>query len=308
MSVLLQSFNDPVRHHAELLKYYPIAVVAAIQGYFRSRLADLIDKGEPFLSNAIVFSPQVKVDVSMAGAIAAGKLTFGQMLMHSISINSFGELVSVLSVISGQKDVLEQISRVAYPSLGKAARGKLMSDPEESWRLLGQAFEKRHILSHELATDLQLDREEIKRLLLMAQEFMQAAAEWIAQTIDPDRNLSPEERDERSLRELAGVKANSIELTKRVREGLKGVEGMEGARRAVGETFKSIAQLVSALRKSNSRVFGVFSLSEFQLRRVEMYLLSGMTASMAELATMTDIWHHFAQKRRVVGVKAKHRA
>jgi hypothetical protein len=103
-----------------------------------------------------------------------------------------------------------------------------MSDPAEAWRLFGQVFEMRHILSHELATDLDLNKEETKRLLLMAQDFMQDTAKWIAQNIDPQRNLNREERQRRRHQKLHDVRTESKKLTDQELRDLRRIEGMEG--------------------------------------------------------------------------------
>lgn len=73
MSSLLQTFNSPAQHRTELLRYFPVAVVASIDGYFRARLAELIDAGDPFLSNAVSKYPDIKLDMQMAGALATKK-------------------------------------------------------------------------------------------------------------------------------------------------------------------------------------------------------------------------------------------
>ena len=57
MSSLLQTFHNTTEHRDELLRYFPIAVVATIEGYFRARLTQLIDHGEPFTSNALKSLP-----------------------------------------------------------------------------------------------------------------------------------------------------------------------------------------------------------------------------------------------------------
>lgn len=305
MSVLLQSFNDPVGHHAELLKYYPIAVVAAMQGYFRARLADVIDTGEPYLTNAITFNPQIKVDGSMAGAIAAGKLTFGQILMHSVSLNSFEEIVSVLTAISGQKDVLKQISAVAYRPIGADRPRPLMSKPQKAWRHLGQVFEKRHILSHEIASDLQLSESEIRELLITSQEFMRASAEWIAQLIDPNKGLSYEEIQRRRLQKLDKARSTVKMLIQYASEAFKEVGEMEESQEAIGELQDSVSRLMLALHKSNPRIDKSHSLFSYEIEAAETELLKGVDAALRWLLVMLESRSYGATGNKQVESKSK---
>jgi hypothetical protein len=307
MSVLLQSFNDPLRHHDELLKYYPMAVVAAMQGYFRARLADLIDKGEPYLTNAITFNPQIRVDASMAGAIAAGKLTFGQILMHSVSLNNFEELVSVLTVISGQKDVLTQIAGVAYRSFGVTAAKPLMSNPEEAWRQLGQVFDTRHILSHEIAVDLELNENETRELLTMTQDFIRASAEWIAQLIDPNKGVSIAEIQRRKAQEMETARSTVRKLFQRVTQLTRKIEGMDGSRKAVLGFQKSMLRLTATVRRSDRKRTGRNFLQSFEIDPAELALLNGVADSLKWLLSMLRNELYFAEKYREVSRKSKTR-
>ena len=69
MSSLIQTFNYPLKHREEFVRYFPIAVVASLEGYFRARLSQLIDSGEPFLSNALKAYPNIVIDTTLAAAI-----------------------------------------------------------------------------------------------------------------------------------------------------------------------------------------------------------------------------------------------
>ncbi len=162
-----------------------------------------------------------------------------------------------------------------------------MSNPEEAWKLLGQVFEKRHILSHELATDMEMDKEETRRLLLMAQEFMSASAEWVEQTIDPNRTLSREEREKRWAKWIAELRLDAKTLHDRVRRNLKDIEGMDGARKATANVYESVLLLMSTLRKSGAP--GLFPpIGEAEIRMVEVPMLQGLVEGLQELNRSTD--------------------
>jgi hypothetical protein len=199
MSSLLQTFNKMVTQSQEFLRYFPIAVVATLEGYFRARLALLIDSGEPFMSNAMDAHSEIKLDKALAVAIATRAVGLGEIITHSISINSFGGLIQVIRNISGRPKFLEEVVAVRPDHLSAREGEMIIGDADETWRMLGKVFETRHILCHELGADMRLDAEETRRLLLVAQAFIKASARWLGALQNPQSNLKPEERLQKAV-------------------------------------------------------------------------------------------------------------
>jgi hypothetical protein len=194
MTSLILTFNDPLKNREELVRYFPIAVVANLEGYFRARLTQLIDSGEPFLSNALKAYPNITIDATLVAAISTKRVTLGELLMHSVSLSSFESLIQVVLNVTGVKEFLRELTQVKPIHLSAKETDRVILDPDVTWRHLGKVFELRHVLCHELAADLQLDEQEIKGLLLTSQQFMAAAALWLDHLEHPDPPLSREER------------------------------------------------------------------------------------------------------------------
>lgn len=194
MSSLLQTFNYPLKHRDELLRYFPIAVVAAIDGYFRTRLSQLIDSGEPFLSNAVNSYPNVTLDTPLAVAIASKRVSLGELLMHSMTINSFEALVQIVNRITGFSNFLDEIAKIKPMHLDAKDNERIVRDPAVTWKYLGRVFGTRHILCHELAADLELDETEIRGLLITSQHFMTASAAWLEMLEHPNPPLTRQQR------------------------------------------------------------------------------------------------------------------
>lgn len=162
VSSLVQTFNSPSKHRGELLRYFPIAIVATIDGYFRSRLAQLIDSGEPFLSNAVAAYPNVTLDVTLGMAIAARSVSLGELLMHSVTISSFESLIQVVTRITGRSNFLTEISDVRPVHLLAKENDRVIKDPKTTFSHIGRVFGLRHILCHELAADVELDEQDTR--------------------------------------------------------------------------------------------------------------------------------------------------
>ncbi|HTH52608.1 MAG TPA: hypothetical protein VL495_01575 [Edaphobacter sp.] len=208
-SSLLQAFNNPLKPSDELARHYPVAIVAAIEGYFRGRLAQLIDHGDPFRSNAIAAYPDVKLDGTLAKAIVTGSITLGEIITHPISLSSFENLVAAVTNISGQKNWLTLISKLVAKDLTSSKRGRLvMSNPEKTWELLNDVFRTRHILCHELASEFSPNKVETRDLLLHAQEFLRASAQWFAKLQNPDPEKTFQERRKASMKRLRDAEKN----------------------------------------------------------------------------------------------------
>jgi hypothetical protein len=232
-SILLQSFNNPAKHIDEILRYFPIAVVSVIEGYFRSRLAELISSGNPFLGNALKNYSEISLDMPLAGAIVKKEIGIGELVTHSTAmrLNSFGELVKVVSNVSGRQDFLGELAKVD----------------------LGKVFGLRHILCHELAPDIALDKAETRLLLLASQEFIKASAIWFAKLQNPRPRPTFEEeflrskvRREEATENLASLLGDLKAISKAESTSERFREALDGTSRSVDSLLSSLTGLSSA--------------------------------------------------------------
>lgn len=261
MSSLLQTFNNPLKHRDELVRYFPIAVVATIDGYFRARLASLIDSGEPFLSNAIVAYPNVTLDTQLAVAIAAKKVSLGELLTNSFNISSFESLIQIVSRVTGSRDFLKQLEEIKPSHLDTKERDRVIRDPKTTWGQLGRVFELRHILCHELAADLEIDDSDTRTLLITAQQFMSASAAWFEKLENPNPPLSREQRLRRARESLSSAERqleNQIE-----RFGSSPIQ-IRGAVRDLKAKFEAFHRSVDTAMTTASRFPPLLSMFEEQ--------------------------------------------
>jgi len=71
----------------ELLRHLPSALVACIESYFRRCVSDLIDSGEPFLSNAAKLTEQ-KFTLKTIIDIQEKQISVGHLASHVAPLNS----------------------------------------------------------------------------------------------------------------------------------------------------------------------------------------------------------------------------
>jgi hypothetical protein len=259
-SALLQAFNSPLRYPEELLKYYAVAIVAMIEGYFRSRLAVLITSGEPFLSNALSAYSEIKLDMSLAGAIVTERINIGELITHSnsMSINNFADLVQIVRNVTGHKDFLEQIARIPPAHLGAAKDDKIIADPDATWAQLGKVFTTRHILCHEIDPKVELEHESTRELLLAAQNFLKASSIWLHKLQNPNPPMTLEDRAKtaRTSRDVARKRLDEIfdELhasTAHLPTSPSIQEAAGSARSAINQIFQSIKTIGDGIEEDH---------------------------------------------------------
>ena len=136
----------------ELFRYFPIAVVGALEGYFRIAYADLINSGEPYAGRVRDFQ-DMKFRPSAVLAIQGRRVSAGELIAHLLPHNSFSDIETNMSVLLGNK-FSSTLSSKEFSGIAILARGlnpwpALVSDITEMFKL-------RHIFCHELATKVRL--------------------------------------------------------------------------------------------------------------------------------------------------------
>ncbi len=98
---LEHAFKDHDKSQSELTRYFPVALIACIEGYFRMAIKDLIDAGEPFLTNAEKPASCLKLDFSVLLANHGQAITVGELVAHGVSLSRLEHIESALSNLLG---------------------------------------------------------------------------------------------------------------------------------------------------------------------------------------------------------------
>jgi hypothetical protein len=91
----------PLRHKRELYRYFPVAVVAIIEGHFKMLYSELIDSGEPFLSNARGFR-DVKFDLDSLVGVRQRSVSIGELIANQLPHSSMSHIDSHMSTLLNQ--------------------------------------------------------------------------------------------------------------------------------------------------------------------------------------------------------------
>jgi len=182
--------RDP--ENKELLRYFPIAIVACMETYFRLAIKKLIDSGEPYLTNSQTIMPKANIGFDILKALHGQSITIGDVISHSISINNLTHLASHMSRLLGVEFLKELSlihSRWAVEVL-KQPKQPILLEADNTFRYVAKTFELRHIFCHETASNHEFEADEIEKCFDNSVLFLKAAEELVSETLHPNAPLT----------------------------------------------------------------------------------------------------------------------
>lgn len=189
---LEQAFKTHDSKETELIRYFPVALIACVEGYFRMAIKDLIDAGEPYLTNAEKPASSLKLDFSVLRAVHGKSITVGELVAHGVQLSRLEHIETALSGLLG-KGFLDSLrtttDRWAHGVMDKPAV-PILSEPDEVFADVARTFELRHIICHEIASAYEIKSDEVGRCFESCVTFLRAADEFISETIHPGAPLT----------------------------------------------------------------------------------------------------------------------
>lgn len=189
---LERAFKTHNKTESELTRYFPVALVACVEGYTRMAIKDLIDSGEPYLSNAEKPAASLKVDFTVLRAVHGKAVTVGELVAHGVQLNRLEQIEAVLSNLLGKSflDALRTtIDRWSHEVMGNPATPILLA-PDAVYADVARTFELRHIICHEIASAYEIKIEEVSQCFEICVVFLRAAVEFISNTLHPGAPLT----------------------------------------------------------------------------------------------------------------------
>ncbi len=153
----------------ELLKYFPIGMVACIEGYFRLAIADLIDFGAPYQSNLENFK-ELKLDIKTTLGVYNKNVSLGELISHLVSISSLDDINKHMSMIIGEDFYKKLMS--THVDLVPDEFEELSEQAPTLYKDIKELFEQRHIYAHELAIKEKVNPKNARFLMAAATVFV----------------------------------------------------------------------------------------------------------------------------------------
>jgi hypothetical protein len=184
---LERSFENRQALSPELLKYFPVGLVACLEGFFRLAIKQLVDSGGAHLDNAEKLFANIKIDYHSIKALHGREITIGDLVAHQVPINRLENIQSHLSMLLG-KDFLKELRSVKEAYWGEeeeAPPPPILAEPDATFASVTRTFELRHIICHELATKFEVGLAELERCVFGTVLFLKAAAEYLEEVLHP---------------------------------------------------------------------------------------------------------------------------
>lgn len=192
LSALERAFIAYDKNHAELIRYFPVSLIACVEGYFRMAIKDLIDAGEPYLTNSEKLASSLKLDFSLLRAVHGKTITVGELVAHGVKLSGLEYVEAAISSVLGKgflDSLRETVDRWEHEVMGKPSV-PILSKPDEVFADVAKTFELRHVICHEIASAYEIEFEEVARCFKSCVVFLKAADAFISQTMYPDAPLT----------------------------------------------------------------------------------------------------------------------
>jgi uncharacterized protein YecT (DUF1311 family) len=212
---------------AEMVRYFPIAIVATMEAYFRSAIRELIDFGPPFSGNAAGFDKTraLPLDFRTVLAILGKTITLGDLVSHLLPFKSLEDIDRNMTTILGHGFLgrLKKIQDRWAIEIEGATPKPIIDNPSEVYRDVNQTFRLRHTYCHELAFSEKADPALIARCFISSSLFLKAADQMIWDLVAPNAPLTQSGMSARAIEELA----EADEELKRLSAGIASYQNKE---------------------------------------------------------------------------------
>lgn len=203
----------------EIHRHVVVALIAALQTYFRGTIVAVTDSGDHYRERA---AERITEKISMKDALTwfSGKsVTFGELVAHVASCNSATDVISWLGVLlnCNFKDALASSVSEYDQRNGKVDPPLIVSDVEKLLSELSETFRLRHILAHEAATSLQIDAEACGTMWNAVQTLLRAINAVLWATVYKKLPLTQAEMTKHAYADVLEARKELAEVLRRAR-------------------------------------------------------------------------------------------
>lgn len=213
----------------ELYKHFPVAAIATLEADFKAVVSTIVDAGPSFLERGLALAGDKLRSASQILPIIHGnKVSAGELIAHVVPFNSVATIENALSclldtdfktLVGTVVDEYDQRNPSRAPQL-------VVPDVAALWKELSLAFERRHILAHEAATNYEVTFANAKSSVLCVQQLCAAIQAIMWMTIWKDVPLTQMEMNVHADSEMQKTR---VALGRRLRKALA-IATSKGAR------------------------------------------------------------------------------
>ena len=175
----------------EILGYFPISLVTALEVFFRHTVAELIDAGSPYVERSEAIAKSIKFDLEMIRALAGRNLSLGEVIAQAPAFQSLGSVCGTMDQLTESKflTLLLPVRNRWEVEVFKSDDGPVIKDIDFVTRNLTRLYEVRHILVHEMPRETPCDLDDIRGFFEATDQFITAAYWFVSELLEPNAPL-----------------------------------------------------------------------------------------------------------------------
>jgi hypothetical protein len=208
LSQIIATYNALDKNQSELLRYFPISIVACTESFFREVVRDLVDHGDPYLANAAAKFSDIKINLKEFPHIHSKNITLGEWTAHTLKFNNLDDINSLITALLG-----EDFRGLLKSQLSNYDKKPLISDPSKVFNGVVKAYDMRHIFCHEYGLQYNFGQHEIEEACVASKEFLLATDLLISiLTSSPDDGLPDYKKSQIAGEELENLTLEMQEI------------------------------------------------------------------------------------------------
>lgn len=161
--------------------FFIIRAVTLLEVFIKRNISQLIDHSKDHTERAVGIAKQIKLEFELVRHIQDRAITLGDIVAHSISLNSFDQIIKPFDVLLGKDLVpLLKVAVDRYASIRSSIPATpIIEDFGNLAARMARLYELRHILCHEVPTKQVYQTAEVSGLLDAAERFSKALQEVV---------------------------------------------------------------------------------------------------------------------------------
>ena len=160
------------------LQFVPIRLVTILEVFLREVIAELVDGDEVIFGRAEKLVKSAKIDLAFAAHVDRRELTIGDFVAHSVSLNGVDGIMNIMDTLIGR---FAGRLKTAHSRWSEEAEKwplpPIVADYDATMAALGRLFEVRHVLTHELPSEVVFHPKELPAFIEAARTFVEAT-DW----------------------------------------------------------------------------------------------------------------------------------
>lgn len=270
LSKLEKTLKSLTEKDDEVLKYFPVAIVACFEAYFKLAISEIIDRRSDLKKNAVSsMSKNIKIDIESMSKMNDVGITIGELIAYNLQYSSFEKIEEQMSLVldSSFKTKLANVHNRFLVEVLNGPTVPIVEDIDKAWKSVRRIFELRHIICHELPNQALFDSKEIVEKFTDCVQVLNAADEIVGIVLEPNAPLTQIAINEQSVKDLE-LKSDELQSLKESILKLldqKNIEEFTKANEAWTDYAESWAEFESGYFEGGSIRFSVRNITLCQM-------------------------------------------